>query len=280
MIGLVLEGGGMRGAFTAGVLDYWMSENLYFQNVIGVSAGACQACSYLCHQPGRGIRVWLNYLNDPRFMSFRSLLTTGDLFGAELNYDLVPRRLDPLDNDTFVRSGVNFTVVVTDVVTGQPVYLPVHDMMEDMAAIRASASLPLISNLVRCGDRLCLDGGVSDSIPVRHAFDMGCDRNVIVLTQPREYRKTPNKALTMMRLRYHRYPKLIEAVAKRHIQYNDTLDYIAQQEQAGKLFVLRPDSDPGVGRTEKDPAKLQRLHDMGFEAAQREHDRLMAFLSI
>ena len=278
MIGLVLEGGGMRGAFTAGVLDYWMSQNLYFQDVIGVSAGACQACSYLCHQPGRGLRVWLNYLNDPRFMSLHSLLTTGDLYGAELNYNLVPRKLDPLDNETFVQSGARFTVVVTDVVTGQPAYLPVHDMMDDMEAIRASASLPLISNLVRCGDRLCLDGGVSDSIPVRHAFDMGLDKCVLVLTQPLGYRKTPNKALGLMKLKYRRYPKLVEAVEKRHTQYNDTLDFIAQQEQAGRLFVLRPESDPGVGRTEKDPAKLQRLHDMGFLTAQREYDRLLEFL--
>ena len=278
MLGLILEGGGMRGAFTAGVLDYWMSRDLWFQNVYGVSAGACQACSYLCRQPGRGLRVWVNYTDDPRFISLRSLLTTGDMIGAELNYDLVPRKLDPLDNAAFLSSGARFTAVLTDVETGKPVYVPIRDMFEDIDAVRASASLPLVSRMVVYRGRRYLDGGVSDSIPIRRAIADGCDRNVLVLTQAPGYRKEPNKALPLMKLRYHKYPGLVEAVARRHIMYNDALDFIEQEEAAGRLFVLRPDAPLNIGRVEKDPEKLTRIHDMGFAVAERNHQALLEFV--
>lgn len=278
MLGLILEGGGMRGAFTAGVLDYWMSRGLWFQNVYGVSAGACQACSYLCRQPGRGLRVWVNYTDDPRFISLRSLITTGDMIGAELNYDLVPRKLDPLDNAAFLASGARFTAVLTDVETGKPAYIPIRDMFEDIDAVRASASLPLVSRMVTYRGRRYLDGGVSDSIPIRRAIADGCDRNVLVLTQAPGYRKEPNKALPLMKLRYGKYPGLVEAVARRHIMYNDALDFIEQEEAAGRLFVLRPDAPLNIGRVEKDPEKLTRIHDMGFAVAERNHQALLEFV--
>lgn len=278
MLGLILEGGGMRGAFTAGVLDYWMSRDLWFQNVYGVSAGACQACSYLCRQPGRGLRVWVNYTDDPRFISLRSLLTTGDMIGAELNYDLVPRKLDPLDNAAFLASGARFTAVLTDVETGKPAYIPIRDMFEDIDAVRASASLPLVSRMVTYRGRRYLDGGVSDSIPIRRAIADGCDRNLLVLTQAPGYRKAPNKALPLMKLRYGKYPGLVEAVARRHIMYNDALDFIEQEEAAGRLFVLRPDAPLNIGRVEKDPEKLTRIHGMGYAVAERSHQALTEFI--
>ncbi len=278
MFGLILEGGGMRGAFTAGVLDFWMAKGLYFENVYGVSAGACQACSYLCHQPGRGLRVWVDYIHDPRFCSMQSLLKTGDLFGAELNYDLVPRKLDPLDNETFLKSGARFTAVLTDVETGKPEYVQIHDMFDDIAAIQATASLPLISNMVAYKGRKYLDGGVTDSIPIRRAIADGCDKNVLVLTQAPGYRKEPNKALPLMKVKYACYPALVEAVARRHIMYNETLDFIGWEQEAGRLFVIRPDVAPGVGRVEKDPEKLRHLHDVGYATAEREYAALKAFL--
>lgn len=278
MVGLILEGGGMRCAFTAGVLDQWMADDLYFHRIYGVSAGAGEACSYVCHQPGRGLRVWLNYLNDPRFCSLRSLLTTGDLFGAELSYDLVPRKLDPLDDAAYQQSGARLIAVATDVTTGRPLYLPVIHMLEDVEIIRASASLPLVSNIVDINGVGCLDGGIADSIPIRRAIADGCDKNVLVLTQAPGYRKEPNKAMGLIRARYHKYPRLVEAVERRHLMYNDTLDFIAREEQAGRLFVLRPDVKPEVGRVEKDPHKLQHLHDIGAAIARREHNRLLDFL--
>ena len=279
MVGLILEGGGMRCAFTAGVLDQWMAKGLYFHRVYGVSAGAGEACSYVCHQPGRGLRVWLDYLDDPRFCSLRSLVTTGDLFGAELSYDLVPRKLDPLDDAAYQKSGAKLIAVATDVATGRPAYLPIEHMLEDVEIIRASASLPLVSNIVNIGGTGYLDGGISDSIPIRRAIADGFERDVLVLTQASGYRKEPNRALPLIRARYHRYPRLVEAVERRHIQYNETLDFIAQQEKAGKLFVLRPDVKPEVGRVEKDPRKLQHLHDVGAAIAHREHQRLLEFLN-
>ena len=278
MIGLILEGGGMRCAFTAGVLDCWMEHDVRFTDIYGVSAGACQACSYLCDQPGRGLRVWLNYLDDPRFCSVKSLITTGDLFGAKLNYDLVPKKLDPLDNGTFLKSGAKFTVVLTDVKTGRPVYYPVRDMFDDIKAVQATASLPLISRSVKIRGHRYLDGGVTDSIPLRRAVADGHEKNVLVLTQAPGYQKEPNKALGMMRLRYARYPRLVEAVARRHTMYNDTLAYIEQQRKAGKAFILQPDVTPEVGRIEKDPEKLRRLHDIGYDVARRELEALRAFL--
>ena len=277
-IGLILEGGGMRGAFTAGVLDCFMERGLALRDVYGVSAGACQACSYLCRQPGRGLRVWTDYIDDPRFCSMHSLVKTGDLFGAELNYDLVPRIYDPLDNDTFRKSGATFTVVVTNLRTGRPEYRRVKDMLGDIDVVRASASLPLISKPVAIGSGRYLDGGVSDSIPIKKSIADGHTRNVLVLTQAAGYRKSPNKAMALMRLRYPRYPKLLKTIANRHIAYNDTLDFIAAQEAQGLAFVLRPDDPPEIGRIERDPAKLKRLHDAGHAVAEREYDRLMAFL--
>lgn len=279
MTGLILEGGGMRGTFTAGVLDYWMAQGLYFEDVYGVSAGACQACSYLCHQPGRGLRVWSDYVHDPRYCSIRSLLTTGDLFGAELNYDLVPRQLDPLDNETFLKSGARFTAVLTDVATGKPAYVPIRDLFKDIEAIRASASLPLISNLVTYEGRQYLDGGITDSIPIKRAEADGFGRNVLILTRAPGYRKAPDRAMGLMRLRYGRYPALVAAMTRRHEVYNETLDYIDQQVAAGKLFVIRPEDKPNVGRVEKDPQKLKVLHDIGFATARRDQEALLAFLS-
>lgn len=277
-VGLILEGGGMRGAFTSGVLDCWLEKGLEFRDVYGVSAGACQACSYLCRQPGRGLRVWTDYIDDPRFCSVRSLITTGDLFGAELNYDLVPRRYDPLDNAAYSRGGGCLYAVVTNVKTGKAEYLPIRDMIQDVEIVRASASLPLISRMVKIGDDEYLDGGVSDSIPIRRSIADGHSRNVLVLTQAAGYRKSPNRAMGLVRLRYARYPKLVQTMQRRHITYNDTLDFIEKAVEEGRAFVIRPDIAPDVGRIEKDPEKLKRLHDIGFAVANREYGRLLRFL--
>ena len=279
MTALILEGGGMRGAFTAGVLDQWLEDGLYFHSVYGVSAGACQACSYLSRQPGRGLRLWLESLDDPRFCSLRSLLTTGDLFGADYNYRLLPLVLDPVDEKAYLEGGARLTVVVTDVLTGRPAYLPLTGMGEaDMPLIRATASMPLVSNMVPVKGALYLDGGVSDSIPVRRAIADGHKKNVLVLTQAPGYRKQPNRALPLMKLKYRKYPRLVEAMASRHTVYNDTLSFIDREAAAGHMFVLRPDVAPEVGRVEKDPDKLRHLYGIGRDVARREYDRLMAFI--
>lgn len=277
-IGLILEGGGMRGAFTAGVLDCWLDRGLDFNDVYAVSAGACQACSYLCRQRGRGIRVWVNYIRDPRFCSMRSLITTGDLFGADFSYNVIPREYDPLDNETFLRRDVRFEVVVTNTRSGAAEYMRVDDMLKDIEVVRASSSLPLISRMVDIGGEKYLDGGISDSIPIEKSITDGHMRNVVVLTQAEDYQKEPNKAMALMRLRYARHPKLVETIANRHITYNRTLDLIRREAEAGRAFVIRPDVRPEIGRIERDPEKLRQLHDAGYAVAEREYNALLRFI--
>lgn len=277
-IALVLEGGGMRGAFTAGVLDFLLARELYLDRVYGVSAGACQACSYLCRQQGRGLRVWAAYAGDPRFCSLSSLLRTGDLFNADFNYDQIPRRLDPIDNAAYQRSGAQLIAVVTNVRTGQAEYLPVRDMLSDIRLVQASASLPLVSNMVPIGGQKYLDGGIADPIPLRRALADGFSKAVVVLTRAADYQKQPDRAMALLRLKYARYPQLLQAMRARHLQYNQTLALIAAKEAAGRAFVIRPDAPPAVGRVERDPAKLTALHDAGFAAAEKAYARLREFV--
>ena len=276
---LILEGGGMRGSFSAGVLDFFMEKGLRINDVYGVSAGACLACSYLCGQIGRGLRVWTDYIDDKRYCSLDSLLTTGDLFGAEMNYNIIPFELDPLDCDAYARGGARLRAVVTNLETGRAEYPLVKDMRRDIELIRASASLPLISNIVPIGDRPCLDGGIADSIPIRQSLADGFTRNVIVLTQAEGYRKSPNRLMPLIRLKYRRYPKFVEAMRTRHERYNEALRLAEMEMQAGRAFIIRPDEAPDVGRVEKHAEKLRALHDTGYAIAKREYDRLMAFLN-
>ena len=278
-VALILEGGGMRCAFTAGVLDYFMQEGLFFPAVYGVSAGACQACSYLCNQPGRGIRVWKNYLTDKRFRSVSSLLFTGDLFNAKFNYDTLPNQLDPLDSAYFETHKASFYAVVTNLRSGLAEYMPIDDMRRDIAAIQASASLPLVSRPVPIRGGLYLDGGVADSIPLRQAMRDGHVKNVLVLTQAPGYIKEPNRAMPLLSLRYARYPAFLRSLRERHIRYNDTLALIGSEQAQGCAFVIQPQRTPDIARIEKDPARLEKLYQVGYEEAQALYPALMDFLS-
>lgn len=275
---LILEGGGMRGAFTAGVLDEWLEQRLHFKTVYGVSAGACQACSYLCSQKGRGIRVWKDYLRDRRFCSLSSLLRTGDLFNAQFNYEEIPQRLDPIDGEVYARSGAKLYAVVTNLHTGQAEYLPVEDMRRDMPLIRATASLPLISRPVEIGGQLYLDGGVADPIPLAYSIAQGCARHVLVLTRTADYRKEPMKGMPLLSRRYKEYPAFVEMLSNRHMIYNDTLELIAREQAEGRAFVLRPGFPPDIGRIERNPDKLETLYQHGRAVAQRNAQALTAFL--
>ena len=278
-VGLILEGGGMRGAFTAGVLDYFLEKGLMFSHVYGVSAGACQACSYLCHQPGRGIRVWINYLNDKRFCSLSSLIRTGDLFNARFNYDTLPRELDPIDRRAFDPQRSTFLSVVTNLRTGQAEYLRVRDMIDDISAVQASASLPLVSRPVAIGGEEYLDGGVADPIPLRKAMTDGHQKNVVILTQAPDYQKAPNRAMPLLALRYARYPAFVQALRERHVRYNDTLVFIRAEQRQGNAFVIQPDQKPQIGRIEKDTERLEKLYRIGYEKARSQCPALMSFLS-
>jgi len=277
-IGLVLEGGGMRGAFTAGVLDFFMEKQIWLPDMYGVSAGACQACHYASNQRGRGLRVWTDYIRDKRYCSLYSLITTGDLFGAEMSYNLIPNHYDLYDYDEFDRRKSNFYAVVTNLNTGKAEYLRIEDMRKDLQTVRASCSLPLVSNIVRINGNPYLDGGMADSVPLRKSIEDGHEKNVVILTQAAGYRKSPDKAFRLIAMKYRKYPEFVKASARRYEIYNETMDFILEEEAAGRAFVIRPDKKPDIGRVEKNAGKIRDLHGKGYQAAGREYERLMKFL--
>ena len=265
--GLVLEGGGVRGIYTAGVLDVFMEEGLTFDGVIGVSAGAIHACSYLSGQKGRSIRYYRKYVSDPRFMSLRSWLKTGDVVGADFCYHELPDKLDVYDHEGFLRNPTPYWVVCTDVETGKAEYVRLTDMRGQIEYLRASASLPYFSRVVEMDGRKFLDGGCADSIPVEAFRRMGYGRNVVVLTRAASYRKKPEMT-ALARLVYRKYPAFVRTLERRHEMYNEQLAQIGQMEAEGSVFVIRPAKPLEIGRLESDPEKVQHVYEQGCADAR------------
>ncbi len=260
--GLVLEGGGVRGIYTAGVLDVFLEEGIEFDGVIGVSAGAIHGCSYLSKQKGRSIRYFKKYCKDPRFMSMKSWLKTGDIVGAEFCYHDIPDRLDPFDHEAFAQRTAKFYATVTNVETGKAQHIELDDLKEGIEYVRASASLPYFSRFVEIDGAKYLDGGCADSVPV-HAFRrMGYQRNVVILTKEAGYRKKPEAAL-LTKLKYGRYPAFARALLNRAEDYNLCMDEILEMEKVGEVFIIQPSVPLEVGRTETDPDKIQAAYDQG-----------------
>ncbi len=277
--GLILEGGAMRGMFTAGILDVLMENDIEFHGVIGVSAGATFGCNYISKQIGRTIRYNKKYCRDKRYCSFRSLIKTGDLFGEDFCYNKIPNELDPYDNDAFRKSETEFYIVTTDIETGEAVYKKYDvDEPDCLLWMRASASMPLASRIVEAGGRKMLDGGMADSIPVKKFEEMGYNKNVVVLTQPDGYVKEKNSALPLIRLKYKKYPKLIEVMKNRHIMYNETLGYIKEKEARGELFVIRPEEKLNVGHIEHNADELEKAYQTGRKVAQKKLEKLKEYL--
>ena len=262
--GLVLEGGGTRGLYTAGVLDAFMEHNIEFDGVIGVSAGAIHGCSFVSNQKGRSLRYYKKYVNDPRYMSVRSLIKTGDYVGAEFCYHEIPEKLDVYDFETFNNSKTKFYGVATELSSGKAEYFQFKDMKEDIDMLRASASLPLVSRPVKFRGKTYLDGGCSDSIPVEKFREMGYEKNVVVLTREAEYRKKPQNT-KLLKLVYRKYPEFIKAMKNRHIAYNNAVKKIEQMEKNNEILVIRPEKALEIGRLEKDPEKAQKIYDIGYQ---------------
>ena len=277
--GLILEGGVMRGLFTAGVLDVMMENGITYDGAIGVSAGAIFGCNYKSGQIGRVVRYNKLFCRDKRFCSIRSLLQTGNIYNTDFCYGEVPLKLDVFDFEAYESNPMDFYAVCTDIETGKAVYhkyLGKEDNGFDW--LRASASMPLVSQIVEISGQKMLDGGISDSIPVKYFESIGFDRNVVVLTRPYGYRKEKSRMLPLIRRKYDAYPKLIEDMTNRHLMYNNELDYIEKQEAAGNLFVIRPASPLPVKRVERDPDKLQSAYDIGRKTAEGLMDKLRLFL--
>lgn len=280
--GLVLEGGAMRGMFTAGALDVMMEEHISVDGVVGVSAGAIFGYSYLSGQQGRSLRYNLAHCRNPEFCSFRSLLRTGDLYGAEFCYHTLPDKLDPYDWDAFARSKTEFYIVCTDMDTGEAVYHRCEAAEDrrhaEMEWLRASASMPLVSRIVEVDGLRLLDGGVADSIPLRYFESLGFDRNVVILTQPEGYVKKKNRSLPAVRLTLGRYPRFVDTMARRHEVYNDTLRHVREAERRGTALVIAPEAPLPIGRTEHDPERIRAVYDLGRRAAEKRLAELKAFV--
>lgn len=276
--GLVLEGGGMRGMYTCGVLEFFLEKELIFSDCYGVSAGACHLCSYLSGQKGRALHVGIDYLQCRDYCSLSSLLRTGDLFNKDFCYDLIPNYLNPYDYEAFERYPGRAYAVATNIETGEAEYLRLKHMQTDIEAVRASSSLPLVSKNVRIGNKLYLDGGISDAIPLQKSILDGNQKNIVVLTKEVGYRRKPSSLLPLIRAAYLRYPKVYERMKNRHIAYNRTLDMVEKKEKAGEVIVLRPKENDGIGRIEKDKEKLMALYRQGYEDAKARYEEILAYL--
>ena len=266
---LVLEGGGMRGVFTSGVLDAFMKHDLTFPYVVAVSAGACNGMSYVSHQPRRARISNIDYLARYKYIGLRHLVTQGCIFDRELLYDKFPNQYLPFDFDTFFSSSMTFEMVTTNCLTGQPMYLSErHDRQRALDIVRASSSLPYVSKIVDVDGIPMLDGGIVDSIPLQHAIDMGHPTNVLVLTRNRGYRNT-GKDMKIPRFIYRNYPRLRVALSHRLAAYNAQLEYVERMEDEGRVICIRPERPMEVDRIEKDIAKLERLYEEGFALGER-----------
>ena len=277
--GLVLEGGAMRGLWTAGVTDVMMEHDIRPDGLIGVSAGAAFGCNYKSRQIGRAIRYNTRFAKDPRYSGWKSLLKSGDYFNAEFGYHVVPYEYDIFDTETFEKDPLEFTIVCTDVETGAAVYHQMdHVDYDELEWLRASASMPLASKVVEVGGWKLLDGGVSDSIPLEYYERQGYKRNVVILTQPLGYRKKHLALMPLMRLALRKYPHFLKALDERHLMYNCQLDYVAEAERLGRCLVIRPDEDIPIGHLSHDPQQMRlglRHGAQGGRTLHRQNKRIL-----
>ena len=278
--GLVLEGGAMRGLFSAGIMDVLMESGVTFDGIIGVSAGAAFGCNWKSRQKGRALRYNLRFCREKRYCSWYSLLTTGDLFGAEFCYHTLPRELDPFDGETYEADPTAFYIVCTDARTGEPVYRRC-DKADDESFewMRASGSMPLVSRPVRIGGGLYLDGALSDSVPLKYFESLGYTKNVVILTQPAGYLKPPARFRGLVRFLLRKTPAAAQALLDRPAVYNAQLRYVEEQARSGRIFLFRPEAPLPASRLCRDPKKLQATYDAGAAAAYARLEELKRFLS-
>lgn len=276
---LILEGGGMRGLYTAGVLDFFYDKNIEFSSLYGVSAGACHGCNYLSKQRERGLKVYTEHIHDKRYMGIGNLIKTGDYFSKDFNLNIVPNELNKFDYETMRSSKCDFYAAVTNCETGKPEYLKVDDLKKDLDKVWASSSLPMLSRMVTVDGNKYLDGGVADSIPIKRSIKDGNKKNVVVLTRDITYSKAKNSLMPLLKIKYKKYPKLIKAMENRHIKYNETLEFLKEQEKKNNVFIIRPKKEVTIGRLEKNKEKLYALYYEGYNEAKEKYNDLMEYLA-
>lgn len=274
--GLVLEGGAMRGLFSAGAMDVMMEYGVHFDGIVGVSAGACFGCNYKSRQHGRAIRYNKQFAGDGRYCGFGSLIKTGNYYNAEFAYHIVPTQYDVFDADAYAANPMEYYVVCTDITTGKAVYKKCerfnHEMLE---WIRASASMPVVSTVVEVGGLKLLDGGVSDSIPLRFFQQQGYTDNVVILTQPIDYVKRPLKAMPLVKWSLRKYPEMVAAMKNRHVMYNEQTAYVRSEETQGRCIVIRPEAPINIGHFSINADEMQRIYELGREAALKKIDEIL-----
>lgn len=272
-----MEGGAMRGMFTAGVTDVMMENGITVDGAIGVSAGAAFGCNYKSNQPGRVIRYNSKYCRDPRYAGLRSLIKTGNLFGAEFCYVEIPQKLDIFDEEAFIKNPMEFYVVCTDIETGEVIYHRCGESENELEWFRASASLPLASKPVEADGKKLLDGGIADSIPLKYFESIGYNKNIVLLTQPKGFVKQKNKLVPIIRKALKEYPKVAELLSNRHNDYNETIAYIEEREKSGDILVIRPPVALNIKPVCRDPEELRRVYNIGRKTAEEMLEQIKAF---
>ncbi|MBN1140628.1 MAG: patatin family protein [Deltaproteobacteria bacterium] len=277
--GLILEGGGLRGIYSSGVLRFFMERGLFFPYVVGVSMGACNAANYLSRQMDRNRIVNIDFVKDHRYLSRRRWFFKGELFGMDFIFDTIPNHLVPFDYARFFAAGEKFWVGTTDCRSGRPLYFEKSQLGNDlMTVLRASCSLPFISKTVSFQGRHLMDGGVADPIPIYKSMVDGNTRHILILTRPRGYRKNPIPLQKILLLRYARFPGLCQALARRYLRYNRVMDYIEALETNGTVFVLRPSAPLKTKRAEKNQGRLMQSFEQGYKDAASSFPSLIGFL--
>lgn len=280
-VGMVLEGGAMRGMYTAGVLDILLENNIEIDGIVGVSAGALFGINYFTKQKGRVIRYNKKYINDKRYISKRSLFLTGNIINKNFAFYKLTKELDPLDNETFIKSKKDYYVTATNIETGKPEYFKITDGYKQLEEFRATSAMPFASRIIRINNKKYLDGGISDSIPIDKCKKLGFKKIIIVLTQPIDYRKKPlnKKELKMINLKYHKYPNLINTMKNRYINYNNTIEKIIDMENKKEIFVIRPSKKININIMVNDPEKLQEVYDLGVNDCKKIINSLKEYLN-
>ena len=279
-VGLLLEGGAMRGMYTVGALDCLMKNNIKVDGIVGVSAGALFGINYKSKQPGRALRYNLKYCKKKNYMGFYSLITTGDIMNKKFCFDKLIHELDPIDYDTFKNSPEDFWAVVTNMDSGKSEYIKVDDLtkQDQVEALRASGSMPFVSKPVEINGNKYLDGGTADSIPIDKIMELGYDKIIVILTRTAGYRKEKGNT-TLAKLKYKKYPNFIKAIEDRYLMYNEELDKISKLEKDNKIFVVRPSRKVNIKRIEKNSKIIQEMYDLGVEDMEKSIEKLKEYIS-
>lgn len=279
-VGLVLEGGSLRGLYSAGVMDIMMDNNIEIDCIVGTSAGALFGPNYFTKQRGRAIRYNKRFCKDRRNISFLSFIFTGNIVNKKFAYYKITQKLDKFDNEAFIKSKKELYITATNIKTAECEYFKINDVIKDMEKLRATSAIPIVTRPVKIENDYYLDGGISDSIPIKKCMELNCDKIIVVLTQPNTYKKKilSNKKIKAINIIFKKYPKLIERMMNRHNEYNECVEYIRKLEKENKIFVIRPSKNLDIDLIERNPDKLEKVYQIGINDMKKQIDDLKKYL--